>query len=234
MELSKTGVFSVSGIETNPNLFLNSDFHSTYSQTTGWDTEKNGTILASNWNGYNSGVANASTCYHAHLTQFDGEYVYVYIRNTETWLGVSQGGLQSKITANTSYTFTVDQYIANGSLNYLTGGLYYYKTGATSASFGVGMFSFSGKEKDRWNRCLYTFTTPSDIDLTKNVSWYIYGYSGGAGTVYMRRPKLEESLTPFMLAESEGTVKGYHGFQEGAKVFSVHDSWVEANEFIEW
>lgn len=233
MGINKQGVFSADGIQTNTNIFLNADFHLTYSETR-WNTEKNGTILASNWGGYNSGVANASTCYHAHLIPYGDGYVYDYTRDTETWLGVSQGGLQSKITANTSYVFTVDQFITDGSLNYLTGGLYYYKTGATSASFGIGSFSFSGKEKGRWNRCLYTFTTPSDIDLTKGVSWYIYGSSGGAGTVYMRRPKLEKSFTPFMLAESEGAAVGMHGFQEGSMVASIHDKWIEANEFIEF
>jgi len=40
------------------NLLVNTHFDSRYSQTTGWDTSKNGTLLADSWGGYNSGVAN--------------------------------------------------------------------------------------------------------------------------------------------------------------------------------
>ena len=191
-ELSKGLVchYTLSGAG-NPNILHNTDFTQTYAQTTGWNTSKNGTILASYWGGYNPGVANASTCYHAHLEQMDGEYVYKYVRESETWLGIQQSdNLRTRIAKNTVYTFSVDQLITDGSNNFLTGGLYYYNTAGTR-NFNLGQFNFSGKDKGRWVRCTYTFTIPSDIDLTKEVLWYIYGHGSGAGTVYMRHPKLE-------------------------------------------
>lgn len=98
VSIQKSGIVSASGTTVNPNLLVNSDFHSTYQQTTGWDTTKNGTTLASSWGGYNSGVSNPGTVYHAHMKQFDGEWVYEYIRDANnSWLGISQGGLQSVI-----------------------------------------------------------------------------------------------------------------------------------------
>ena len=232
--LNKQGVWTVNGELTNPNLFLNADFHSTYNQTTGWDTIKNGTLLATSWGGYNAGVSNPSTCYHAHLTKLDGDFVYEYIRESEGWLGVSQGGLQSKLLLNTEYTFSVDQYIAEGSANFLDGGLYYYKTGATSAAFHLGRFNGRNKEKGRWIRLVYHFTTSSDMDLAKNVSWYIYG-ANGTGTVYMKQPKLEigNKMTPFTLSSSEGYMEGNHGLIEKNNSVSIYNNFITAHEFYE-
>lgn len=231
----KTGIVQAGG-EVMPNILRNTTFETMYAQTSGWDTTKNGTILASYWGGYNSGVTNASTCYHAHPIDMDGEYVYVYIRDTETWLGVSQNdNLRTKIAKSTQYTFSVDQFITTGSNNYLTGGLYYYNTAGTR-NFNLGQFNFSGKEKNRWVRCVYTFTVPSDIDLTKDVLWYIYGHVGGAGTVYMRRPKLElgSTPTPWSPASVDGYTETNHGFIESEKYFSVYNNFIDCNEFIEY
>ena len=175
------------------NLLLNTGFQSRYTQSTGWDTTKNGTQLANNWGGYNGGVPNPSTVYHAHLKQVNGEWVYEYIRTAnESWLGISQGGLQSKLTAGKTYTFSWEEYRVEGN-NYPTGGLYYYKTGATSANFHLGQFGgSSGNILGEWRKFSYTFTAPTDGDYSKNMSWYIYGHSGGNGKMYMRHPKLEE------------------------------------------
>ena len=175
------------------NILLNTGFDSRYTQSTGWDTTKNGTQLASSWGGYNGGVTNPSTVYHAHLKQVNGEWVYEYIRTAnESWLGISQGGLQSKLTAGKTYTFSWEEYRVEGN-NYPTGGLYYYKTGATSANFHLGQFGgSSGNILGKWRKFSYTFTAPTDGDYSKNMSWYIYGHSGGNGKMYMRHPKLEE------------------------------------------
>ena len=174
------------------NLFRNSGFLEHTTQGT-WDTSLNGNLVATYWGGYNGGVSNPTTGYHAHLYLLNNEYVYRYVEDGHNrWKGVSQGGLQDKLTANTTYTFSVDQFITTDSGNFLFGGLYYYSTGASSASFGIGQFSAKGLEQNKWVRFTYTFTTPNNIDLTKGVGWYIYGMSSSAGTIYMRRPKLEK------------------------------------------
>lgn len=178
------------------NVLFNTHFDSRYSQTTGWNTTKNGTLLANSWGGYNSGVTNQGTVYHAHLKEFNGEYVYEYIKTAdESWLGISQGGLQSKLTAGKTYTFSWEEYHVSGA-NRVGTGLYYYKAGASSANFHLGIqqrgdVSITGK----WQKCSYIFTAPSDMDTSKNASWYVYGHYNGNGTFYVRHLKLEEGST---------------------------------------
>jgi len=119
--------------------------------------------------------------------------VYEYIRTAnETWLGIVQGGLNSKLIAGKTYTFSWEEYRVEGN-NYPTGGLYYFKTGATSASFHLGQFGGShGNVLGKWRKFSYTFVAPTNGDYSKNMSWYIYGASGGNGKMYIRHPKLEE------------------------------------------
>ena len=179
----------------NDNILINSNFDLRYTQSSGWDTTKNGTQLASSWGGYNGGVSNPSTVYHAHLKELNGEWVYEYIKTaSETWLGISQGGLNSKLTAGKPYTFSWEQYCVSGS-NYVQTGLYYFKTGATSANFHLGLiYGNVDRELGKWQKFSRTFIAPEDGDYSKNMSWYIYGYSGN-GIVYVRHPKLEEGNT---------------------------------------
>lgn len=238
VEFRKNGVVAASGDMIKNNLLLNSDFHSRYQLTTGWNTEKNGTTLANNWGGYNSGVTNASTCYHAHLVQFDGRWCYVYIRESETWLGASQGGLQNHgIEQNTTYTFSVSQYRTSGSNNYITAGLYYRKIGSTSYGFYSGCPRIvEDSAYDKWIRGTFTFTTPSDIDTSANISWYIYGHAGGTGTFYMCDPKLEVGsvATSPCLNSSEGYVESQNGFIERSTLpSSIYSNYIETVEFIE-
>ena len=235
--ISKQGIASASGQEMSENHLANSDFSSTYQQTTGWDTSKNGTTLATNWGGYNSGVPNPSTVYHAHMVQFLGEWVYVYIRTSaESWLGISQGGLQSFIKANTTYTWSIDEYRVSGSNNYITAGIYYKRTSSDSNGFYSGCPHGTGEDVfDKWVRRYYTFTT-EDVYTGSGISFYIYGHSGGTGTVYMRHPKLEEGAvaTPWVKTSSEGYTITNHGFSETqlGRV-STHKNYWESNQFYE-
>lgn len=117
--------------------------------------------------------------------------MYEYIKTaSETWLGISQGGLNSKLIAGKTYTFSWEQYCVSGS-NYVQTGLYYFKTGATSANFHLGLiYGNVGRELGKWQKFSRTFIAPEDGDYSKNMSWYIYGASGN-GIVYVRHPKLE-------------------------------------------
>ena len=175
------------------NILLNTGFQSRYTQSTGWDTTKNGTQLANSWGGYNSGVGNQATVYHAHLKEFNGEWVYEYIKTAnESWLGISQSGLQSKLVAGETYTFSWEEYHVSGT-NRVGTGLYYYKTGATSANFHLGIQQKGNVSiTNQWQKCSYTFTAPSDADWSKSMSWYVYGHYNGNGTFYVRHIKLEK------------------------------------------
>lgn len=180
------------------NLLTNTHFDTRYSQMTGWDTTKNGTQLASSWGGYNGGVTNAGSVYHAHLKEVNDEYVYEFIKTAnESWLGIFQGGLNTKLTAGDTYTFSWEEYHVDG-INRVGTGLYYYKEGATSANFHLGIQQASNatREIGRWQKFSYTFVAPSDADYTKAISWYIYGHYNGNGTFYVRHPKLEKNSSP--------------------------------------
>lgn len=200
------------------NLLQNTHFNSQYTQSSGWDTSKNGTLLANLWGGYNSGVANQATVYHAHLKEFHGEYVYEYIKTAnESWLGISQGGLQDVLQAGETYTFSWEEYHVNGT-NRVGTGLYYYKTGASSANFHLGIQQAATVTRltGQWQRFSYTFTAPTDADWTKNMSWYIYGHYNNNGTFYLRHPKLEygSTATPWVPGWEETYVLPWPEFYE--------------------
>lgn len=243
VNITRSGVVTQNGVVVTPNIFVNSDFHSRVENFDTWNVEKNGTVYANYWGGYNSGVSNAATAYHAHLTNMNGEWVYEYIRDTEGWLGISQGGLQSKLTAGATYIFTCEQYCPTGSKNFLHGGFYYALTtsGNTGNGFRSGTFSGSMQSdtKDKWVKIQHLFTISADANLSGNVSFYIYGYgngtSGNTGTVYMRHPKVElgTTATPWTLAESEGVTAASHSFIEILHNKSFYNNYAEINNFIE-
>ena len=236
--ITQQGLINASGETINPNLLTNTDFANTYQQTTGWNTTKNGTTLATSWGGYNSGVTNASTVYHAHMKQFQGEWVYEYIRTAdESWLAIWQGGLQTYIKPNTTYTWSIDEYRTSGSNNYITAGIYYKKTSDGSNGFHSGLTHGTGEDAfDKWVRRYYTFTT-TEVYTGSGITFYIYGQSGGNGTIYVRKPKLEigSVATPWSKAASENNDITFHGFVESQRgMSSIYNNYIEATEFIEW
>lgn len=175
------------------NLLKNTGFQIQVAQNGGWNTTKNGTLLASSWGGYNSGVTNASSIYHAHLKQFNNEYVYEYIKtDSETWLGISQGAIQTKMIPGETYIFSWEEYHVSGT-NRIGTGLYYYLPNATSAAFhlGIDQDADATRELNKWQKYTYTFVAPTNADWTKNMTWYMYGHYNNNGTFYMRHPKLE-------------------------------------------
>ena len=240
VSFNKNGIVNTNSYEIKPNLLSNSDFSKTYQQTTGWDISKNGTTLATGWGGYNSGVTNASTVYHAHMIQFKGEWVYEYIRTSnENWLGVWQYVTQSLIKPNTTYTWSIDEYKVSGSSNYITAGIYYKRNSSDSNNFWSGCPHGTAENDgyDKWVRRYYTFTT-GDVYTESAIIMYIYGHSGGQGTIYMRRPKLEEGsvATPWSLTTNEGNDINNHGFIETVsnQPFKIYkNNYIETNQFIE-
>lgn len=244
VQILKSGIVQASGDTVNPNLLKNTLFTQQYTQSGGWDTSKNGTILASNWGGYNSGVPNASTVYHAHPKWFGGEWVYEYIRTSaESWLGISQGfsGTAGIITANTTYTASFDQWLTPGCYNYITVGIYHKQTSDGSANFHAGCTNGTGDSiVGRWCRRYFTFTITS-FYTGYNPALYIYGHMGTGncqGTVYMRRPKLEKGsvATPWCPHVDEGYNITNHGFVETSEykdAVKLHKNYVEMKEIIE-
>ena len=220
--INKKGIISASIIEgydkvsihkdditVKPNILINTYFNSIFTLTA-WDVTKNGNYLANSWGGYNSGVSNPSTVYHAHLQKYGNEYVYNYTKDSDnSWLGISQGGLQQKLEVGKTYTFSCECYRISGT-NYVHGGIYTKaNSSATSNSF-VNSFSFSGfssiSADGFWHHYNKTFTIPSDVYMNSGCYLYIYGYYGGSGVFLMRHPKLElnDISTPWCPNDSDG------------------------------
>ena len=238
VSFNKSGIITTSCEQINPNLLINTDFEDK-NTVTAWNQDKNGMLTATNWGGYNAGVKNPTTVYHAHLIMMNGEYVYQYTRTAdETWLGVSQNGLQTLLQANTTYTWSIDEYRPTGANNYITAGLYYYKESGGTRGFWAGYPHGTGDDvRDQWVRRYYTFTV-EEILLNQNVQFYIYGHSGGQGTVYMRRPKLEigDKPTPWVPSSSEGYASSSHGFIQSVSSLntSIYENFIESINFIEY
>lgn len=177
----------------NPNLFSNSHFDSRYT-VSDWDTSKNGNLCANSWGGYNGGVSNPSTAYHAHLQEHEGDYVYNYHKTSdEEWLGISQS-ITGRVEVNKTYTFSCELKRVSGK-NYAHGGLYTRANSSATSNTFVNWFEFSefaSVTDNKWHKYSYTFTIDSSVYMTNGVSWYIYGTGGGDGEFLMRRPKLEE------------------------------------------
>lgn len=177
----------------NSNLLSNSHFDSRYT-VSDWDTSKNGNLCARGWGGYNGGVDNPSTVYHAHLQEHEGDYVYNYHKTSnEDWLGISQT-ITGRVEVSKTYTFSCELKRISGK-NYADGGLYTKANSSSTSNTFVNFFSFSnfGSVTDnKWHRYSYTFTVDSSVYMTNGAYWYIYGHTGGDGEFLMRRPKLEE------------------------------------------
>lgn len=184
------------------NLLVNTAFTNRYEQTTGWDTTKNGTTLATSWGGFSPGVANASTCNHANLYDFNGEWVYRFKSEGEGWLGISQSISVSdkvyKIKPGDVLTFSCEVYRVSGN-NYPTGGLYHALKGSTSMGFQSGGNTSIGiigtMKTGEWVKLTKTITVHSNFNTDYRCSWFVYGHDGGQGEFYLRHPMLEKSNT---------------------------------------
>lgn len=189
------------------NLLINTDFTDKYT-VTGWDVSKNGNYNASSWGGYNSGVANPSTVYHAHLQQYDNGWVYNYHRDANnSWLGIAQV-IAGKLQNGKTYTFSAEWKRISGT-TYPTGGLYCKASSSATGNSFVNWYAFSGFARitdDKWHRYTYTFTVPDTAQVQSGAScyWYIYGHEG-VGEILMRKPKIEEGsvATPWCPAPSD-------------------------------
>lgn len=196
------------------NLLLNSNFIKQYKETNG--TSKHDNYYADYWGGYNSGIDNPTKSYHAHInnTKFAVPvYEFNETDGTRNWKGISQGGVQARISGDKKYILSLDAY-ATGAGAKCFGGFYYTKKGGTQTAFHAGQFAFTTKENfkvGKWDRYSVEVPIGADIDLTKNVSFYIYGYGFNDNSIlYIKDVKLEEGdnpdkATPWSPAPEDGT-----------------------------
>lgn len=197
-------------ISVNPNIFSNTNFNDRVVNNS-WDTSINGIYTAKYWGGYNSGVSNPSTVYHAHLEPYENDYVYNYTKNSDnTWLGIRYSkDLNTKLEVNKTYTFSCKYYRISG-INYPTGGLYTKANSSATSNTFVNSFSFSNFSSVNvdglWHYYYFTFTIPADTYMNNGCYFYLYGHTGGSGIFLMKHPKLElgDKPTPWIPNDSDG------------------------------
>lgn len=206
--LPNAGMTNYGATIGNENLLYNSDMLKYTKTSDPWDKNLNGDLRATNWSsGYNGGVENPTTGYHAHLniTQF-GFPVFRFVDTDGRWKGVTQGLVHAnKIKPGTKYTISFDVYYAEEGLTFIHGGMYTKLTGASSYNFNDGQYRVSNIPAKQWVRFSKTFTCKADTDPSQSQTLYIYGYGGKQGTAYVKNVKLElgESATPWCLAKDE-------------------------------
>lgn len=182
------------------NLLQNGDFRFyTTNNNIGWDNALNGTYVITNWGaGYNSGVTDPTQGYHAHLniSKFGFPVLELVNKNStvghsKRWLGIASGIYQKeKLMPGCRYTFSADLMVDTAGMT-IHGGVYSTKKGKTSAGFSSGSYSLTCPSLNKWQRVSYTFMLDADIDLSKPVSFYVYGYSGSEGIAHVKNVSLQ-------------------------------------------
>lgn len=192
----------ISAIEIgSDNHITNGDFRFyTTGTSIGWDNALNGNYVISNWgSGYNSGVSAPTTGYHAHLNTAKFGFPVLELVNKNSvinqlrrWLGIATALYEkTKLVSGAKYTFSADLMIDTvGAV--IHGGVYSYKKGQSSPNFSSGQYRLTASGINKWERVSYIFTLDNDIDLTKTVTFYIYGYSGAEGICWVKNVSLQK------------------------------------------
>lgn len=178
------------------NYLQNSDFKKT--TTISSETSKNPNLYPLYWGGYNSGISNPTTSYHAHIDSDTFGYNVIEFNEsdgTRNWKGINIK-LNDIIIEYDSYIFSFDAYTTLiGSK--IFGGFHYYKKDGTTRNFWSGQFSVNFNSEDnieKWVRYSVKVPLNDDIDFSKDIAFYVYGYRFTSNAIcYINKLKLEKS-----------------------------------------
>lgn len=177
------------------NYLQNSDFKKT--TTISSETSKNPNLYPLYWGGYNAGISNPTTSYHAHIDNDTFGYNVIEFNEsdgTRNWKGINIK-LNDIIIEYDSYIFSFDAYTTLiGSK--IFGGFYYYKKDGTTRNFWSGQFSVNFNSEDnieKWVRYSVKVPLNDDIDFSKDIAFYVYGYGFTSNAIcYINKLKLEK------------------------------------------
>lgn len=194
-----------------------------------WDkTLHPNAISVSGWSvGYNGGVSNPATGYHAYWEVIDGIPTMVMkdLNGNHRWLGISSDStnLCKTIGAGNKYTISFEAR-TNVPGKKMHSGLHYKLTSASSNNFNDGTVEYS--LTGDWKKYTYTKTLSTSADIASSANrFYIYGHTSGLeGIVYVRNVQLElgERSTPYSIGTRSGTEiadcsgRGYDSVTHGA------------------
>ena len=169
------GIVSSGG--TGRNLLLNSNFSKSYTGNSFTVNNITYNTYAKGYGGYNGGINNPKTNYHAYLDTKTNHIVFDETNGSRNWKGIVPDGdtFPALVGKNiTSLTLSM-QTKASDSGTYVFGGFYYIKKGGTIRDFHAGQFEkFPPKGETRISTAI---ELGSDVDWSKGVDLYIYGYN---------------------------------------------------------
>lgn len=177
-----------------------------------WDSSLHpNAITVSGWSvGYNSGVTNPTTGYHAYWDIIDGVPTMIMkdLNGNHRWLGISSNSdnLCKIIGPGNKYTVSFEAR-SNIPGKKMHSGLHYKLSSASSNGFNDGTVEYA--LTGDWKKYTYTKTLSTSADLTSRENrFYIYGHtSGPEGIVYVRNVQLEigDHSTPYSIGLRNGT-----------------------------
>ena len=177
------------------NFVLNGDFKKT--TTMGGKTDKHHDLYATSWVGYNGGIPNPTTSYHAHIDNDTFGFNVIEFNESDgsrNWKGLHQG-VKSTFQTGGNYRLSVDVYVT-GTGTKLYGGFHYFKLGETKQAFHSGMFNFDTSKfiLNEWQRVSIEVPYPVDIDTAQDIRLYLYGYDFTSNCImYIRNVSLNKS-----------------------------------------
>ena len=214
-------------VEETTNLFTYPTPGSSCTNSYEWDkTLHKDAISVSGWySGYNGGVGNPSTVYHAHWIMMDGlptmrfPYITNSLGQTPEWLGISGWfRLQpSDFISGIKYTVSFDAK-ADENNSAISCGLYYKRNSSENWNFYDG--NRTTTLTTDWKRYSVTYTSQGAYKIS---SFYFYGVcSGQKGNRYVRNVQLEikNHATPYTPnTRNETTVYDCSGYQNNGTIF---------------
>lgn len=154
---------------------------------------------------YNGGIQNPTTSFHAIFREnFEGIGPVIEFNESDgsrNWKAIDARLRPSDIKEG-NYTFSTDVY-ATGTGTKIWFGFYYYnKSGVRN--FHSGLTTVKVATVNIWHRISGAIRLKNDIDLTKDIRFYIYAYNFESNSIlYLTKPKLENGTvaTAFSLAQ---------------------------------
>lgn len=186
----------LASLSVGENLFVNSEFKnlrdSRQRYTANGKTYQN--MIAPYWyNPYNAGIPNAQNIQHGYFdTSMSSDTVFAFNESdgSRHWKALSTDFKIGVVSAG-EYYFSADLYATDLGTHIKFGFHYHNSTG--KLNFYAGQTKIEVTEKGRWVRLGAPLKVNDDIDLTKKVQFYIYGYNFSTNSIlYLKKPKVSK------------------------------------------
>ncbi|MFS9041709.1 phage tail spike protein [Streptococcus cristatus] len=186
----------LASLQVGENLFINSEFKNLRDNgqryTANGKTYQN--MIAPYWyNPYNAGLPNAQNNQHGYFdTETFSDTVFAFNESdgSRHWKALSTDFKIGVITAG-EYYFSADLYATDLGTHIKFG--FYYHNSTGKLNFYAGQTKIEVTEKGRWVRLGAPLKVNDDIDLTKKVQFYIYGYNFASNSIlYLKKPKVSK------------------------------------------